>query len=62
MAKKYYYNTKTGQVEAGRGFFSWFSRMGPYATREEAQHALEIAAARTAAWDEEARHESEQDK
>ncbi|XBH20215.1 SPOR domain-containing protein [Jonesiaceae bacterium BS-20] len=49
---RYYYNTKTGQVEKGRKF-SWFSRMGPYATAEEAQQALEIAQARTQAWDEE---------
>ena len=28
-------------------------RMGPYATREAAEHALSSAAARTRAWDEE---------
>lgn len=49
---KYYFNTRTRKVEQGRKF-SWFSRMGPYDTEEEARHALEIAAERTRAWDEE---------
>lgn len=49
---KFYYNTRSGKVEQGRKF-SWFSRMGPYKTREEAEHALDIAQAKSAAWDEE---------
>lgn len=49
---KFYYNTRTGKVEQGRKF-SWFSRMGPYETREEAARALETAQAKSVAWDEE---------
>lgn len=49
---KYYYNLSTGAVEEGRQ-----SRgedlMGPYDTREEAQHALQIAAARNEEWEQE---------
>jgi hypothetical protein len=51
MAKdaKYYFNTTTGEVEVGRPS-SWVARMGPYSTREEAQHALERARARNEEW------------
>jgi len=49
-ARQYWYNTATGQVEEGR-LSDWSQVMGPYATREEAQHALDKARARTAAWD-----------
>ncbi|WP_029069151.1 hypothetical protein [Jonesia quinghaiensis] len=51
MAGKWFYNTKTGQVKQGRGWFSWLHVMGPYDTREQAQKALDIAAARTASWE-----------
>ncbi|WP_062072037.1 hypothetical protein [Demequina sediminicola] len=47
---EYYYNINTGEVEEGR-VSSWESRMGPYATREEAAQALETARKRTDAWD-----------
>ncbi|UJP39280.1 SPOR domain-containing protein [Cellulomonas palmilytica] len=49
-AKQYWYNTATGQVEEGQRS-DWSKVMGPYPTREAAQHALEQARARTAAWD-----------
>jgi len=48
--KKFYYNLKTGQVEEGRQS-PWTDLMGPYPTREAAEHALETARARTQAWD-----------
>ena len=48
--KKFYYNLKTGAVEHGRQS-SWTDLMGPYPTREAAEHALEIARARTQEWD-----------
>jgi hypothetical protein len=49
---EFYYDVGTGQVVQGRTT-GWASRMGPYPTREAAQHALEQARARTEAWDEE---------
>lgn len=55
---KFYFNTRTGQVEEGKRF-SWASRLGPYATRAEAQRALDTAAGRTQAWDEEDKAERE---
>ena len=39
---KYYYNLETRQVERGK-VSSYDNRIGPYDTREEAEHALEIA-------------------
>ena len=39
---KYYYNLETRQVEQGK-ISSFDNRIGPYDTREEAEHALEIA-------------------
>lgn len=50
----YYYNLDTKQVEEGAQSPS-SELMGPYATREEAQHALDIAAQRNRDWDEEDR-------
>ena len=50
--EKYWYNTKTQQVEKGRQS-SWESRMGPYDTEAEARAALDTAAARSAQWDDE---------
>ena len=47
----YYYNIRTQMVEHGR-LSAWEHLMGPYETHEEAEQALEIAAARTADWDE----------
>ena len=49
--EKFYYNPTTGEVTQGK-VASWDNRMGPYDTREEAAHALEIAAQRNKAADE----------
>jgi len=48
---EYFYNTRTRMVEKGR-LSSWEDLMGPYATREEAEHALETARKRSESWDE----------
>lgn len=48
--KKWYFNPSTGAVTEGTED-SWDNRMGPYATREEAENALKIAAERNAAAD-----------
>lgn len=50
-AREFYYNLDTGEVEEGI-VSDWTKRIGPYPTREAAQHALDIAARRTEAWDE----------
>ncbi|MFS0700514.1 SPOR domain-containing protein [Cellulomonas sp. 179-A 4D5 NHS] len=50
--REFYYNTETGQVEEGK-VSDWSGRMGPYPSREAAEHALDQAKARTRAWDEE---------
>ncbi|ADG75016.1 conserved hypothetical protein [Cellulomonas flavigena DSM 20109] len=47
---EYFYNTRTHQVEEGRSS-DWSQLMGPYATRGEAERALEKARARNDAWD-----------
>lgn len=52
---KYYFNTKTGQVIKG-GLFSWWNKMGPYETAEEAAHALDTAHEKTRNWDDETAH------
>jgi hypothetical protein len=57
---KYYFNTKTGEVSKG-GLFSWWNKMGPYDTPEEAAHALDKARARTEKWDNEDEREHESD-
>ncbi len=49
-AEKFWYNTKTNQVEKGRAS-EWENRMGPYDTAEEAQNALYRAAEKTADWE-----------
>lgn len=46
----WFYNQKTGQVEQGK-VSSFENRMGPYATREQAEHALETVKARNDAAD-----------
>ncbi|WP_262348428.1 SPOR domain-containing protein [Cellulosimicrobium cellulans] len=56
VADEFYYNTETGQVEQGKQS-TWSHLMGPYPTREAAQHALDKARARTEAWDEEDRRD-----
>lgn len=47
---EYFYNTRTHEVEEGRRS-DWSQVMGPYATREEAERALETARSRNEAWD-----------
>ena len=47
---EYFYNIRTREVEEGR-LSDWSQLMGPYATREEAQDALEKARARNEAWE-----------
>jgi hypothetical protein len=61
MATEYYFNLKTNQVEALEGKSPAKDVLGPYATREEAERALEHARARTEQWDEEDREWDEGD-
>jgi hypothetical protein len=51
---EYWFNTRTKQVEEGRQS-DYTDLMGPYSTRAEAEAALDTAAARSEAWDEEDR-------
>lgn len=53
-SSEFYFNITTGQVEEGPQS-PVTERMGPYATREEAQQAFSIAKARNEAWDAEDR-------
>ena len=39
--EQFYYNPTTGEVTQGKEA-AWDNRMGPYATREEAESALQI--------------------
>jgi len=48
----WWFNTKTGEVEEGAKSLG-SDRNGPFATREEAQRAPEIAAERARRWAEE---------
>ncbi|MDO8145263.1 MULTISPECIES: SPOR domain-containing protein [Isoptericola] len=48
---QYWFNTETGQVETAKEKSSWTHLLGPYATREEAQHALDNAARRNEEWE-----------
>ncbi|GCE76977.1 SPOR domain-containing protein [Cellulomonas biazotea] len=54
MATEYWFNTETHAVEEGR-HSDWSKLMGPYPTREAAEHALARAKERTEAWDKEER-------
>lgn len=47
---EFWFNTVTGTVEEGR-VSPWDQVMGPYPTREAAQHALDSAHQRSEAWD-----------
>jgi len=47
--EQWWYNHTTGEVEQGRQSLG-IDRDGPYATREEAECAPEIAKRRAAAW------------
>ncbi len=57
---EFYFNIATHEVEEGKTS-SWANRMGPYATREEAANALDLAARRSEAWDEEDEREERED-
>lgn len=61
MGMEYWYNTRTGRVEATDDPERARSAdlMGPYPSEDEASRALEIAAQKTAQWDEEERKERE---
>lgn len=48
--ESWWYNTATRSVEHGRRS-PWEHRMGPYATRAEAEAALETAARRNEDWE-----------
>jgi len=47
---EYYYNVETHQVEEGRQS-PWTALMGPYPTKEAAEHAMETAGQRSRSWD-----------
>lgn len=50
MSDKYFFCTKHNTVEGEEGCRAT-DRLGPYDSAEEASHALEKAAERSAAWD-----------
>ncbi len=58
---KYWYNVNTGQIEEDDATSRKENLLGPYSSREEAAHALELAKQRTEAWDEEDRLEAEKE-
>lgn len=51
----YWFNVRTGQVERDEERSRMDDVMGPYETREDAEHAYERARQRTQEWDEEDR-------
>lgn len=53
---EYWFNTKTNQVEIGKQSIAVY-RIGPFKTRADAEHALEILAAKSRAWREEQERE-----
>lgn len=57
---QYWYNIGTGQVEEDSETARKDDLLGPYATREEAQNALQHARENTERWDEEDRREREE--
>lgn len=52
MADKYWYDVKTKSVVSDDNDVKAVDRLGPYATREEAEHALEKVEENNKAWDE----------
>lgn len=48
--EQWYYDVATGEATKGK-VTGWENRMGPYATRGEAEAALAKAKARNEAWD-----------
>lgn len=51
--ERWWYNTKTGQVEPDDNHGPNRDVLGPYKSQEEASRALEIARERTEKWDRE---------
>lgn len=49
--QQWYFDTSSGEVTQGKTS-GWDNRMGPYPSRDEAEHALQIARERTKAADE----------
>lgn len=49
--KEWYFDTATGEVSEGKTH-SWTTRLGPYASQEEAERALETVKERNKAADE----------
>lgn len=49
MAEEFWFNTKTHQVEEGM-VSPAVDRAGPYATRQEAEHAMEQIKANSEKW------------
>ena len=47
---EYWYNIKTHEVEEDR-LSDWSQLIGPYKTRQEAEHALEKVRARNEVWE-----------
>jgi hypothetical protein len=47
---QYWYNVKTHEVEED-AMSDWTQLIGPYKTREDAEHALEKVHARNEAWE-----------
>lgn len=47
---QWWYNLNSGEAEFGPGAPN-SERLGPYATQQEAQHALELAHERSEQWD-----------
>ena len=56
--QEYWFNTHTNQVEVGKQSLAIY-RLGPFATREEAERAPEIIAERAALWHEEETNEKD---
>ena len=51
-ATEFWFNMQTGEVEVGKQTLALY-RIGPFDDYESAEHALEIIAARAAAWGDE---------
>jgi hypothetical protein len=60
-SSQFWYNLRTGRVETNDGKSQGKDLMGPYATRAEAEHALQAARERTRRLDEEDRRWREGD-
>jgi hypothetical protein len=57
---EYWFNMQTGEVEVGKQTLALY-RIGPFEDSESAENALEIIAARSAAWADEEDDYSEKD-